>query len=428
MRNPSGLSPRNLRRLFGAWLAFSGAGLMVFGVGCSQPSATASRPSPSQQSDNKQAGQAVEVVRPLRKTVRHPIRQPGFNIEAFEQTALYPKIQGYVRQWKADIGDRVRKDQLLAKLYVPEMEVDLKRKQAAVAEAKARVRQARAAIRTARAQLERARSQYKRFTRLGKKQGVVDQESIDETKFGYHAAQAAVEKAEADEALAQAQVAVAEGDRDYVATLLKYAEVRAPFDGVVTQRNVNRDDLVRPTGIRGKPLFVVEQTDPVRVFVNVPGADAVWIKKRNPVTLRLRGAGGEIFRGQVTRNAGVLDPQSRTLRTEIDLPNPRGKLLPGMYVQAVFTVEHPRVWTLPAAAVITEGDETFCFQVINGKVVRTPLQVGLSGGNRVEILKMWQRPTRRGRKGRWQNPTGREQVVRENVGWLKDGQKVTISR
>src|SRR5206468_1587182 len=132
-----------------------------------------------------------------------------------------------------------------------------------------------------------------------------------------------------------------------------------PYDGVVTRRHVNTGDFIQPAGAgaRGAPLFVVSQTDPVRVFVNVPGADAAWVHDGDPVSLRLLGAGGELFRGQVTPNARSLDPQSRTLRTEIDLPNPRGRLLPGMYVQATITVQHPDVWTLPAGAVVTDGDQ-----------------------------------------------------------------------
>jgi multidrug efflux pump subunit AcrA (membrane-fusion protein) len=108
----------------------------------------------------------------------------------------------------------------------------------------------------------------------------------------------------------------------------------------------------------------------------------------------------------VTRNARSLDPQARTLRTEINLPNPQGKLLPGMYLQATITVQHPDVWTMPTGAVVTEGDQTFCYRLVEGKAVRTPHQVGLRGGGLVEVLKKQVKSSSPGEEGRWEDITG----------------------
>jgi hypothetical protein len=177
-------------------------------------------------------------------------------------------------------------------------------------------------------------------------------------------------------------------------------------------------------GARGRPLYVVDRTDPVRVFVNVPGADAAWVRDGAPVSLRLQGAGGELFQGKVTRNARSLDPRARTLRTEIDLPNPSGKLLPGTYVLAAITVQHANAWTLPAAAVVTEGDNTFCYRVVDGRAVRTPLQVGLSGGGLVEVLKVQAPAASPGAEGEWREVTGGEEVVASDPAALSDGQPV----
>jgi RND family efflux transporter MFP subunit len=254
---------------------------------------------------------------------------------------------------------------------------------------------------------------------------VLDQENVDETRLGYEAAKASLEKAKADVVAAQAQAEVARADRDYAQTMLGYTGLRAPFSGVITRRNVNEGDFVQPagSGARGQPLYVVQQIDPVRIFVNVPGAEAVWLKDGDPASFRLQGAGGELFTGKVTRNARSLDPQARTLRTEIDVPNPRGKLLPGMYVHASITVRHTNVWTLPASAVLTEGDQTFCYRVEGGKAVRTPLQVGLSGGGLVEVVGKLAKNPSAGEEERWEAFTGQEQVV-SNPGGLSDGQPV----
>jgi RND family efflux transporter MFP subunit len=373
---------------------------------------------------------AVRVVTPERKSLSQRIEQPGFNIEAFQETPLYAKITGYVRKWGVDIGDRVQKGQVLAELHVPEMEVEVRQKGAAVRQAEAQVRQSRAAVLTAQAQLERSKSQYARLERAGQG-GVLDRESVEETRLGYEASKAALEKARADVAVAEAQQEVAKANRDYAQTMLQYTQIRAPYDGVVTQRNVNTDDFVQPGGIgaKGLPLYVVDQIDPVRVFVNIPGAEAAWIKDGDPVSLRLQGAGGQLYQGKVTRNARSLDPRARTLRTEIDLPNPKGRLLPGMYVQAAITVQHPDVWTLPAAAVVTEGDQTFCYRAEGGKAVRTPLQVGLRGGGLVEVLQKQARGASPGEEGRWEAITGEEEVVvAGDAASLGDGQPVRRAR
>jgi RND family efflux transporter MFP subunit len=404
--------------------ALTAAGAALLGAaGCQRPPADATAPQQSAPPPPKE--EAVRIVKPERKTVRHPIEQPGFNVEAFQETPLYAKVTGYVRKWNVDIGDHVKKGQVLAELSVPEMVVDLKQKDAAIGQANAQVKQARAAVATARAQLARARSQYERFSRSGPS-GVLSTESIEESRLGSEAAQAGLEKADADVVAAEAQVEVARAARDYAQTMLEYARISAPYDGVVTQRNIYTDVFVQPggTGARGLPLYVVDQIDPVRVFVNVPGADAPWIKDGDPVSLRLLGAGGEPFQGKITRNARSLDPHSRTLRTEIDIPNPEGKLLPGMYVQSTIVVEHRNAWTLPAAAVVTEGEQTYCYRVVDGKAVRTPLQVGLRGGGLVEVLKKQVKSPSTGEEGRWEDITGDEEVVAGDPAALSNGQPV----
>jgi HlyD family secretion protein len=383
----------------------------------------ASRQGPSAAPANEAT---VQLVTPARKTVRHPIEQPGFNIEAFEETPLFSRVAGYIGKWNADIGDRVRKGTVLAELYVPEMEVDLKQKEAGVHQARAQVEQARATVPAAQAQLERGKSQYERCQRLG--QSVIDKEQVDEVRLGYETAKAGLRKANADVAAAEAHLEVTQAMRDYSKTMLQYTQVRAPYDGVVTQRNVNTGDLVQPAGAgtKGQPLFVMQQVDPVRVFINIPGTDAPWIADGDPVILRLQGAGGELYRGKVTRNARSLNPQARTLRTEIDLPNPAGKLLPGMYVQATITVEHRNVWTLPEGALVTEGNQTFSYRVIDGKAVRTPLQIGLTGGGLVEVQKKQVNAVSPGEEGRWEDITGDEEIVR-NPANLSEGQAVQRS-
>lgn len=202
---------------------------------------------------------AVEVVSPQRGAVERRIERPGYNIEAYERTRLFAKLAGYVRKWNFDLGDRVRKGDVLLELSVPEMDVELKQKEAAVRQAAFEKKQAEAAVLRAQADLRHAESQYERLTRIGRT-GTLDKEQVEETRLGFEAAQAAVAKARADVDVAGARGEVAKADRDRVQTLLQYTQIRAPYDGVVTQRGVNTGDFTQP-GAAGKsePLFVVER-------------------------------------------------------------------------------------------------------------------------------------------------------------------------
>lgn len=401
------------------------AAAVAFTSGCQRASTAPAR----QEGSSAPGGDAVvvRILKPERRTISHPIEQPGFNIEAFQETPLHAKISGFVRKWNVDIGDHVKRDQILADLDVPEMEAELRQKEAALQQAAAQGQQANATVLTAQAQLSRTKSQYERLAQAGKG-GVIGKDDVEETRLGYESAQAALERARADVAAAEAMKKVAAANRDYADTMWKYRLIRAPYNGVVTQRNINTGDFIVPAaaGAKGQPLYVINQTDPVRVFVNVPGADAAWIRDGDPVSLRLQGAGGEVFQAKVTRSARVLEPQSRTLRTEVDIPNPAGKLLPGMYVQARIVVEHANVWTLPAAAITTEGDQTFCFLVLDGKAIRTPLQVGLSGAGLVEVVKKQVKSPSPGEEGRWEEIVGDEKIVANDPAMLTDGQPARV--
>jgi HlyD family secretion protein len=408
--------------------AFAGMAVTLLGLaaGCDW-----SRPKGGQAAPDKKATTPeVRIVNPQRKTVTHRIEQPGFNIEAFQETAMYARITGFVRTWKVDIGDPVKKGDLLAELYVPEMVVEVQQKEAAVQEALAEIDQVRAAKLTAEKQLARAKLQSERLAKLGKSGGL-DADSVAEAHLGYETAKATLVKAEADIASAKAQAEVAKANRDYAKTMLTYAKIKAPYDGVITQRNVNTDDLVQLAGAgpKGQPLFVVSQLDPVRIFVNIPGNEAAWIKDGDVVSLLLQGAGGEMLTGKVTRNAHALNPQSRTLKIEIDLPNPadkhgRSKLLPGMYVQASITVQHTQVWTLPDTAIRTVGDQTFCYRVVKDKAVRTPLQLGLRGDKLVEVLQMQLPPAAGAAQAEWSPFTGQEEIAASDLDALSDGQAI----
>jgi RND family efflux transporter MFP subunit len=371
---------------------------------------------------------ALKVVRPEKKDVRRLIQRPGYNIEAYERTPLYAKIPGYVLKWNVDMGDSVHKDDVLAELYIPEMEVELKQKEAGVRQASSEIKQAEATVLRAQAELDRAKSQYERLARVGRS-GVLDKEQVEETRLGFEAAQAAVVKAQADVDVAKARLEVAKADRDHVQTLLQYTKVRAPFDGVVTgRRSINVGDFVQPAAAsKEESLFIVERIKPVRVFINVPELDAVWVRVGDGALIRVQSLQGQEFRGTVTRVSKSLHPQNRTLRTQIDLPNDDGKLLPGMFVNATIIAEHKNVWVLPVAAVVTQGEQTYCYRVEHGKAVRTPIRVGLRGNELVEVLKKQTKSPKGAEESSWDDLTGKEVIVASDAGSLAEGQAVRVA-
>jgi RND family efflux transporter MFP subunit len=370
----------------------------------------------------------VKVVSPQKKDVRRLIERPGYNIEAYERTPLYARIAGYVRKWNADIGYHVKKDDILAELYVPEMDVELKQKEASIRQAAEEIKQAEANVQRAQADLDRAKLQYGRMAKVARG-GVLDKDQVEEYRLGFQAAQAALTKAHADVSVAEAKLEVSNADRDHVQALLLYTKIRAPFDGVVTRRSINTGDLVRPDAAsKGDSLFVVERVDTVRVFVNVQELETVWVRGGDTALIRPQSLPGQQFKGKVTHTSGALHPQNRTLRTEIDLPNAEGKLMPGMYVTATIIAERKGVWALPAEAVVTHGEQNFCYRVEDGKAVRTPIQVGLRGKEWVEVLKKEMKGANTAAENGWQDFTGEEVIVASGAASLTAGQAVTVSR
>jgi len=426
---------------FASILAATGCAMLLgLATGCNRQTATSSDQT-AQKSPPDTPG--VKVVNPAKKDVRRLIERPGYNIEAFERTAIYAKIPGYVLKWNFDMGASVKGPKydsggkliypgdILAELYVPEMEVELKQKEATVGQAAAEIKRAEAAKLRAKAELKRAESQYERLGRLA---GVLEgKDQVEEYRLGFEAAQAALAHAEADVDVAKARLEVAKEDRDHVQTLLQYTKIRAPFDGIVTgKRTINIGDFVQPAAAnKGESLFVVESIKPVRVFIQVQEPDNIWVRDGNAAVIRVQGLPGQQFKGTVTRTSKSLHPQNRTLRTEIDLKNDDEQLLPGMFVNATIIAEHKSVWSLPAAAIVNKGEQSFCYRVEDGKAVLTPIQVGLRGNEKdnelVEVLKKQTKPAKPGEEAQWEDFSGEEVIVASDPASLKDGQVVSTS-
>ena len=348
-----------MQRLFSSWsigLAACGAasaiglGLYLFLLPASQKAVAADQqPAPVQ---------SVETIRPIRADIAHSFNTNG-TLEAFETADLYPKVSGYLAEVRVDIGDRVKAGQVLAVISLPETEKEL-------AEAEATVAAKRADL-----ALQQITSQ--RQESLLKIQGT-SQQAYDEAK-----GKANVAAAEVDLAAATAAK---------IRTMLEYTRILAPFDGVVAQRQVNRGDFVQgASSSRTTPLFTVQRVDVIRVFCNVPESDVARLRVGLRANIKPYGMEGKPIPGKVTRFAGRLDPETRNMRTEIDVPNPGGRLYPGMYAQVSLETElHQNVLTLPVSSVGTDPGGKFVYAVQQGRIVRRPVQIGMTEGGMVEVL------------------------------------------
>src|SRR5262249_5144604 len=230
-------------------------------------------------------------------------------------------------------------------------------------------------------------------------------------------------QAEASVKGAEAAVEVARTDVQRATALLQFAKIRSPLDGVITHRTALVGDVALPAeGRKSRPLFVVASLDLVRIVADLPEADALLLGSEARAVIRLPALKGQEFKGKVARTAAVLDPRTRTLRVEIDLPNAEGKLRPGMFATATFVVEHSGVWGLPPTAVMTDAGQSFCFLVENGKAVRTALQVGLRRDHAVEVLKKQARPAKPGETAAWEDFTGSEGIRLKGAAALRGAQ------
>jgi RND family efflux transporter MFP subunit len=420
----------------------------------------------------------VKVVQPQMRDIHRSIAQPGI-IEPYEETAIFSKVAGFVQKWYVDIGAKVKKDDLLVELLVPELAEEHKQKEAMVEQEKAMVNQAEKLVRVAESNLQaaadavsEAQANVNRYEadverwqgELNRLNGMVKDRTINpevlaetknqaksseaaveaagaavKTKESQRlAAEAQVEKAKADLAAAQAQVKVAQAEERRLAAMFAYTKITAPYDGVITTRNVNTGDFVRPasgdaTGSneggasagRASPLFVVARTDPMMFVIGVPELDAPYVSVGTKASLRLQALASREFNVQVTRTSLTLRNQSRTLQAEIDLPNPQNELLPGMYAYGSIEIERPNVRAIPSSATVQIGNRMCCYLVNDGKAVRTQIQSGVSDGTWIEVVKRRAYPTA-GEPGTWEDFNGSEQVVTGDLSEVAEGKHVTV--
>ncbi len=197
--------------------------------------------------------------------------------------------------------------------------------------------------------------------------------------------------------------------------MLKYSTLTAPFDGVVTVRNVHTGHLLKPgTTDTSEPLFVVVRTDRVRIFVDVPETEAAYVRPGTPARLRLQALKDRDVDAKVVRISWVLNPKNRNLRAEIELANPDETLRPGMYADATIFVDHT-VWAVPASSIQRKDDGNFCYLLRNGTAALVPVRIGARQGSMVELLKKNLRNADAPGESRWTDVSGDEPIVQDQA-------------
>lgn len=289
---------------------------------------------------------------------------PG-TIQGLQETPIYARTDGYVMRWTADIGARVRRGRLLAEIASPELDQELE--------------QGRAQLAEARTALGLASTTLARYEAMAA-DSVITRQELDERQAAFDGGQESVER----EAANVRRLSELRGFRSVV----------APFNGVITARNVSLGSLITVSGgsaaVDGAaaPLFEIAQSDTVKVGINVPQAFAPGIAPGQDADLVLREFPSRTWSGRVARTAGALDPSSRTLRVEVEVPNPDGRLLPGMYAQVRFIARRTTPpLEIPAAALIlgTEGPRVAVVDS-TGRLRRVPVELGRDLGPTVEVL------------------------------------------
>ena len=318
--------------------------ILVLFCGCDRSPAEAPAPQPS-----APPAVAVQVVAVTKGGITRSITLPG-EIKPFQTATLYAKVTGYLKTIAVDKGDSVKEGALLAEIEAPELLADRARYKAEVAVAS---------------------SDYKRLNEAqAKAPDLVVPLSVDTAKARFDVARAELERAE---------------------TLLQFTKITAPFSGVITRRMVDPGAFIPAASAGSSPqnaaLLTVMDFNTVRLQVAVPELESPLVAKGEPVQLTVDGLPGRVFEGKVTRFAYALEEASKTMLTEIELPNPKLELRPGMYATVKVGIERREdVLLVPADALVREKAGAFVFTVEDNKAKKTLVKIGFGDGTKFEIV------------------------------------------
>lgn len=407
----------------------------------------------------------VKVVRPTREHLKRLSTPQPAVVGPYEKTDIYARVAGYLdefgqikgtdgRMRAVDIGDRVAKDQVLARLSVPELEQDRQQKAALVDQAQAEHGQAEASLDAAEAMVEVTKAkleestshvaryeaelafrkgEYDRYDTLVKERAV-RQELADEKLNQYSAAgaahkaaqaalatdranikveQAKLFKAKADVTSAKALLKVAQANLEQTVIMLNYATIKAPYDGVITRRLVDTGAFVQSAATgKAEPLFTLARVDRLRIIADIPEAEASLVKLGQTATLQVNASRNQHLSGKVVRFADALDSGTRTMRTEVELDRPAMILRPGTFGSVtILLADSPDALMLPTGALVPGSGKLAVLVVEEGKAHLREVELEFNEGGRVQVI---------------HGLTGKEQVIADGKTQVQDGQAVEV--
>jgi HlyD family secretion protein len=372
----------------------------------------------------------VKVILPQKGFERRST-QPG-SVQAFESVRLYAKVPGFLKSQHVDIGDRVKAGQVLAILDVPELETQVKRGQAVLAQAKSRVIQMKSRVNSVTAEHDAARAavtqaeatakssaawvrfRQKQLTRMTELFALksIDERLVDESKERYEASvetelsskaailtsnahvtafAAKVDSAKADVAFAEAEVDVAQAELAKYAVQLGFATITAPFDGVITHRTSSPGDFVRSANEGGshEPILTIQRTDVMRVIVYVPDRDVPFADRGDTALVEIDALPGTPFHAKVSRMSKSEDANTRLMRLEIDLPNPTGKICHGMYGKVAIVLDkQDNQFSIPSGCLVGDAEngmgEIYVIRDSHAQLIKVKL--GIDNGLNVAVV------------------------------------------
>jgi len=379
---------------------------------------------------NQKTTLPVEVVKPSKGGLPRKMIQTG-TLEAFETADLVSRVSGYLKKTHVNIGDRVTRGQVLAEIDAPELIKDVERQEAVLQQAKNRELQARARVDAVQAERAAAKGTVRqaeadvlcqlaersfRQKELDRYRTLVSKEAIEERLFDekqhlWEAAKAKeeyarasltiaeaellaldtrIEQAKADLLVAKADVRVASADLDRAELMARYLKIVAPFSGTITERNCDIGTFVHTASNgKGRPLFRLARTDRMRIVIDVADPNVPFVRPGIPAMVAIDSLGGETYTGTISRISRQQDPRTRTMRAEIDLPNPNDKLTSGMYGAVTLLTPSPSdAVTIPTDCFMgrASNGRARLMVVEDGRCQLRTVGLGHRQGERVEVL------------------------------------------
>jgi RND family efflux transporter MFP subunit len=309
----------------------------------------------------------------------------------YQEIEVHAKVAGYVKRIYVDVGDHVKVGQLIAILEIPELQDEVQTAEASVSKSQEEIRRAQADLERAQSAHDVAHLAYSRLADVSKtRPGLVAQQEIDDALGRDRVAEAQVATAKASLSAAEQQLRVAQADREKVRTLFAYAQIKAPFAGVVTKRYADTGSMIQ-TGISSQtqsmPLVTLAQESLLRLVIPVPESAVSKIRLGSPVEVSVSTLGKK-FQGKVARFADQVDMATRTMHTEVDVPNPTGELVPGMYASASLVLNDERSALSVPVQALTRTEDSVSVLLINkqNKLEERTVRIGIESPDQVEIL------------------------------------------